>query len=291
MSGKIMPQSEKEYSIKIDNAFIQLVIAKENISSEQIVELTSHVHSHAEIFTCNKGEITLEFANKTITLYQGDGVIIPPSIPHNRVNRYKEIDTNALGVVCSEISKQHEYNVYSTFKSHINSNDIFVFRNQNGFCAAVNNILKNTTNENKFINIITFVTEFCKLFSSDDSLQKLSEKTDKNIKNIDRLVKLDFLINTKFMTDLNNRQVASELFISERQLARLVREHYGSTLHSLIVNKRIEAAATLLEKTDYSVESILLLVGFKSKTAFYNDFYKIYGYTPTEYRHKIKSTL
>lgn len=279
---------DKKPIISVDNALIKIVVDKENTSPEQIVKLTLHEHSHAEIFTCNTGEITLEFPQKTITLYPNDGVIIPPSMPHNRINRDKEIDTNAIGLVCSEINCQSEYNLYTIISNYLNGNNIVVFRNKPEFCSAVDNILKNKNNPNKLLLSLSLVTELCKLFSSDDcSIENLKVKKETNVKNIDRLVKLDFLINTKFMTELNNKQIASELFISERQLARLVREHYGQTLHSLIISKRIEAAATLLEKTDYSVESISLLVGFKSKTAFYNDFYKIFGYTPTEYRQKM----
>ncbi len=288
MNKKPVEQTKNGFSISIDNALIKILFGKEKSSSEKIVEMTLHGHSHAEIFTCKSGEITLEFPQATVTLYQNDGVIIPPSMLHNRINRDKEIDTNAFGVVCSEINCQVEYDLYSFISKYINGKNIVLFRNKPEFCAIVDKILNNNNQTNKFILSISFVTEFCKLFSPEDfTIENLKVKTETNVKNIDRLVKLDFLINTKFMTGLNNKQVASELFISERQLARLVREHYGSTLHALIVNKRVEAAATLLEKTDYSVESISLLVGFKSKTAFYNDFYKIYGYTPTEYRQKM----
>lgn len=292
MNRPLLNQSKDGLNISVDNAMIKVVVDKENTSSEQIVEMTLHVHSHAEVFTCKSGEITLEFPRKTITLYQNDGVIIPPSIQHNRINRDKEIYTNAIGIVCSEISGQSKFDLYSLISKYINSDNIFVFRNKPEFCLVVDKILNKNSISNRLILLLSFVTEFCKLFSLDDfAIENLKIKKEANVKNIDRLVKIDFLLNTKFMTDLSNKQIASELFISERQLARLVRDHYGATLHSLLINKRIEAAATLLEKTDYSVESISLLVGFKSKTAFYNDFYKINGYTPSEYRQKVKNHL
>lgn len=288
MAKKSVNRNENGLSISIDDALIKVVIDKEKSSTEQIVKMTLHIHSHAEIFTCKSGVITLEFPQKTVTLYPNDGIIIPASMPHNRINRDKEIDTNVVGLVCSEINSNTEYGLYSLISGYLNGNNIIVFRNNLNFCNIVDNILKNNDRSNKLILAISFATELCKLLSTDEcTVENLKVKTETNIKNIDRLVKLDFLINTKFMTNLNNKLIASELFISERQLARLVRDQYGSTLHSLIINKRVEAAATMLEKTNYSVENIALLVGFKSKTAFYNDFYKIYGITPSEYRQKM----
>ena len=101
---------------------------------------------------------------------------------------------------------------------------------------------------------------------------------------MDRLLKLDYFINHKFMDPLTNKNIADELHIGERQLSRLVLAHYGTTLHTLFLRKRLSVAAMLLLESTDTIESIALAVGFKGKMNFYREFKKAYQMTPTQYR-------
>ena len=88
------------------------------------------------------------------------------------------------------------------------------------------------------------------------------------------------------MNPLTNKNIADELHIGERQLSRLVLNHYGTTLHALIVQKRISVATKLLEESTDSVENIALAVGFNNKMNFYREFKKLYNITPAQNRHR-----
>lgn len=287
MSDSITFLSKHESGIRIDNVIIKLIIDREHTKEENIVRMTMHSHSYAEIFTCNMGELTIATPHESVTLLPGDAAIIPPGVAHNTSVDPVTLNTlyNAVGIVCTECAGDGQRDVYSNVAAHTEGYNIHIFRDKTDFCKVLDTLFSGIDEKNEFISVLGFVNELCRLFRDSDKRRIKSEaRSDTSAKNIDRLVKLDYLINTKFMTNLNNKQIAADMFISERQLARLVRDHYGSTLHTLIINKRIETAAMMLEKTSYPVESIALLVGFKSKTAFYSDFYKIYGVTPIEYR-------
>ena len=76
------------------------------------------------------------------------------------------------------------------------------------------------------------------------------------------------------------------LYISPRQLSRIVSERYGEPLHKIIVRKRIECAEKLLFDSNLSIEEISAAVGFDTKSCFYRTFKAEYGITPLQYRKR-----
>lgn len=103
---------------------------------------------------------------------------------------------------------------------------------------------------------------------------------------IQRMMKLDQLINVFFMNDLSAEEVANHLFISSRQLDRIVKKRYGKTLHCVLIDKRLATAEQMLTSTDMTVDSIGNAVGFGSRSGFYREFVKRHGITPAEFRKK-----
>lgn len=288
MNDNIATITTKECNICINNTHLKFLIncSGSGENQEGIISLTNHMHLHAELFTCDKGEVKIEVPNQTINLFPGDAVIIPASVPHSRFNLTDDTFLSVIGIVWTKISCKEAPDTYSEISSFLSSKKPIIIRNKPELCKALDKLVTSINDDNELRLTLMFANEFIKLIDKKSTQNEHKSKGDVSIKNIDRLVKLDYILNTKFMTSISNKQIASELFISERQLSRLVCEHYGSTLHALIINKRIETAANLLEKTNYSADSIAHLVGFKSKTVFYSDFYKVYGITPNEYRQK-----
>lgn len=280
-----------EYGVRVDNAVVKLIIGRERPCDKKIVRMTMHVHSHSEIFVCKKGQMLVTTPGHEYVLSQGDAVIVPAGILHKKTV-FDDTEHIAVGVMCVECGGEFIKDSYSFISSYLNSDCVYEFKNKQSFCSSLEFVLKKAVSSDVMIYMLGFVAELFKLFAnSSHKCDNTVTRGERNLKNIDRLVKLDYIINTRFMTELSNKQIALELFLSERQLARLVRENYGATLHTLIINKRINAAAVLLDNTDNSVEEIAYSVGFKSKTSFYSDFFKAYGVTPVEYRLKNKDSV
>ena len=91
------------------------------------------------------------------------------------------------------------------------------------------------------------------------------------------------------MKKLTMKEIADELYISSRQLDRIVRKRYGKTLHKVIMETRVRTAEQMLLTTDMTVERIGRAVGFSSGAGFYREFSAAYGMTPAEYRRKQKT--
>ena len=86
--------------------------------------------------------------------------------------------------------------------------------------------------------------------------------------------------------DLNLSEIARRFNISSGYLSQLMNAHSEQNFNDYINELRIKTSKKmLLEKQfeNYTIESIGLECGFKSKSNFYSAFKKFTGQTPTEY--------
>lgn len=86
--------------------------------------------------------------------------------------------------------------------------------------------------------------------------------------------------------ELNNQVIAEAQGISARYLHKLF-QHEEETLHSLIINKRLERAHKLLSDLAFAahtIERIAFSVGFTTAAHFSSCFKKKYGISPSELR-------
>ena len=83
--------------------------------------------------------------------------------------------------------------------------------------------------------------------------------------------------------------MARQLYLSQRQLARLLQREYGMGYQEKLISARMDYAAMLLRTTDQSVSRIAEQVGYKSEPAFYKSFFRQHGVTPLAYRKENKS--
>jgi AraC family L-rhamnose operon transcriptional activator RhaR len=86
--------------------------------------------------------------------------------------------------------------------------------------------------------------------------------------------------------DIRPLDVAQHTSYNQSYLSKMFKDNLGMTITEYINNKRIENAICLLEDTNYSVEQICYMVGFKEKKYFYKCFKKITGLTPSAIRKK-----
>ena len=82
------------------------------------------------------------------------------------------------------------------------------------------------------------------------------------------------------------RELSNLLKLSSSQTLRKVKTATGKSVNQYIRELRLEKAAKLIRKTDYTAAEISYQVGFGSPTYFNNAFRKYYGITPGEYKAK-----
>lgn len=79
-------------------------------------------------------------------------------------------------------------------------------------------------------------------------------------------------------------KVADAHGVSLAYVSECVRFATGQTYKQLLKRHRLEEAARLLRRTDWSVHRIIASVGYENTSYFYGLFSEFYGITPREYR-------
>lgn len=290
MSNEIFAPKHRKICLQVENISFSLLLSplkesKENKSPRPYSFLHSHVS--AELFVCAEGVLTVEIPNGEIVLKKGDSAIIPPGIQH----RMKEFEfgtkSYAISFLCHKRNAGEGFDLYKTLSPFVTDQKITVVRKAPEVLTGVEKVLDGFSS-NKFLSIMHMLELLfvildypCEKIKPDTST-RLLESGDEDIS---RMMKIDELVNGFFDQNITLEEAAKYLYISTRQLDRIVRKRYGKSLRNVIVDKRIDAAGYMLENTDLSVDKIGRAVGFGSKMGFYREFSKKHGMTPSEYRN------
>ena len=288
--------TQKELCLQIENVIFRLLVHKPknrapgSDGSTQKFYTTMHTHVSTELFVCRSGEMTLRIPSGFITLKAGDAAVIPPGIQHFTYSKSEDICSCTISFICHKKSTRCEADVYKILSPFIIGRQIIVYRSSPELYDGVEKIVKEATND-KILPVLHTIELLIKaagmpcqrIEPSEDGIPENPTGTD-----IQRMMKLDQIINVFFMRDLTVEEVARHLFISPRQLDRVVKKRYGKTLRRVIIEKRLRSAEQMLISTDMTAESIGAALGFGSKPSFYREFLKEYGITPSEYRKKHK---
>ena len=279
---------KNQKSLTVENLNIKLFFQDEFINEQEKglpVHKQLHNHSYVEIFACLSGNITIKTVSGTkYDLYSGDVAIVPSAVEHFKAPASSP-DTKwvGFGFVFREVQSDGENDIYSFFDGLMEYDSVLVYRDVTVLCKHINDCHINRY-KNEVSSILSFLSEIIKLPKADNLLNDDADCNIQKSKNIERLLLLDSIINTRFHHNFSNKDIAALLYVSERHLSRIVYENYSEPLRVIILKKRLDVASELLVTTSDSIEFIAQSVGFKNKNSFYREFKKRFGKTPKEYR-------
>lgn len=95
---------------------------------------------------------------------------------------------------------------------------------------------------------------------------------------------IDVFFETHLKENCTVEQLAEQLYISGRQLTRLLQKHYGMSFREKLTATRLNRAAWLLRHTDMTVTAVATEVGYSVPSSFYHVFRQRFGMTPEQYR-------
>ena len=136
-----------------------------------------------------------------------------------------------------------------------------------------------------------FITEsFLRLLILElyENIRKKLGETDGR-ENIPVIANLTHRINQRINnidSDTKLKDIADELFISKRQLSRIIKKQYGVSFSERKMQLRIENAKLLLKNTDLSIEKIAERCSFYDSGTFIKKFTACTGMSPKKYRIK-----
>lgn len=285
MNPLLQLPGQRLFSVTVENVTIEFLVEQQEMESDQITSITRHDHAYIELFACVSGNIIIDTENGETVLHSGDIAVIPAHYRHIMLDSESSGTWGVCGITFVHRYTQNCTDLYSVFKRIYGESRIELIRNRPGLCDAVVRLAgvpgesKSCLPALRLALLLAETLEQESQFEQQDIIDMSCIGGD-----LDRISRLDYLINSCFMCELTAEYVAESLFISERQLMRITQKRYGSTFRQVVQNKRLDVAAKLLSETDDSVTEISRKVGFHSISHFYRSFGKRFGLTPSEYR-------
>ena len=258
----------------------KLLSTAKRIITEQI---TQNIHSHFtyEVFFVVNG--TLDFVTEHYTLhYQNKILIIPPGFKHCCLFEQAEC-------YCLLFSFQEDSDRTTAIKQQLNEgiqtieitdNAVFYIRN------FTEKILQNSLDGEAAANHLAALlfSEVLLPFRQEiHSSEKKSQSRSRHISTIEEYININ--IHRKFSL----ADVSSAIFLSTRQISRIIEQEYGCSFSQLVMNMRLDHCRRLLKNTEMPVGEIAKQVFSDTPNYFYAAFKRRFGISPAKYRKELRA--
>ena len=98
------------------------------------------------------------------------------------------------------------------------------------------------------------------------------------------LIRAKDLADSRYAEPLGVADLARAARLSPAHFSREFRREFGESPHQYLLTRRLERAAALLRRTDWTVADICFAVGLNSVGSFTPSFRRMFEVTPTAYR-------
>lgn len=246
-----------------------------------------HTNNCYELHIITEGSAIIKLDEISTEIHAGEMYLTTPHTPHGFIKSL------------SESSQAYVINFF--VKENSNNSPISNWLLKCKEMGAI--ILKNDFNAEKYIDqihtecitkksgyiekglalLFCLLTDIMRCASSPATLPIISNPNHNRMRVIDQYL-------NQHLSNCNADELAKQLFLSERQLSRIIKNIYGKSLREVNIEKRIIHAKHLLANTNLTIEQIAEMSGFSTQKYFSNTFKGQTGLTPTKYRKEATIT-
>lgn len=254
-----------------------------------------HRHGFTEIFLCARGKIVIDLADDRVELAGGSALVLPPHAYHHleRVGEdsvwyvfsaeAEKLDNRAAADAYTPLAAMLAAPAPARIDASLVAKETLagLLSPQTGFpasgllCAAV---------------LMTLADAYAESRSQRADRSQRAGRAQRagcaRTKTVPYIMQLDEILNAPAFVGLPAADIAEKLYISTRQLDRIVKKYYGMTLHRFVSESRVANAKKLLAAGTLSVEQVAEKAGFHSRAAFYREFTRSVGVSPAAFRKK-----
>lgn len=259
-----------------------------------------HSHSTMELMYVRSGSGVIHIEGESpIALEPGCLFFLNSSVPHKLVaNSDDPLDTAVLSFSLFPFSTPEKIpQAWVEDEQRIISSVIssrFLHALDNGNADNYLNWLEKSVPSKRLGELVIVKNLMsCFLMSAFQSFTKFPARKDFEsvLQGIPMLTasKITQYIQAHYMENITINSVAENLFYSPRQCQRVIRDSIGLSFSDFLSDIRLAHAKELLCTTDYSVEKIAELSGFKSGKSFSRQLKEKEGITPYRYRKEHRS--
>jgi len=230
-----------ELSVKIANKNYKAFF-KGGFYNHSLTTSSIHKHNYSEIHIISRGNATYNIENEIYSLTSGDMLIIPRDVFHCCIKKTPETRLSAF---------QINYNVNEISTVSIDSNIFDIYHKE----------IEKSIISQDYTTVSAYISLFCSYFYSDNKLS------------VQPITDYAFLIyeffSSNYSKDLQLRDLAKILYLSDRQTERLVIKYTGKTFKNELTTIRMNIAKKLLESSNMSLGEIAQYIGYHSYSGFY----------------------
>ncbi|WP_214630220.1 AraC family transcriptional regulator [Paenibacillus agaridevorans] len=247
----------------------------------------SHFHSTYEIYYLMAGKREFFIQDRTITIHEGDVVIIAPNILHRTTNAEQPMHERF-------IINMHE-RLFSSDGAHkealrpLLEKDYLVLsgslRNRLSLDMLAGTIIQEMKERGSGFELLArslavqLLIACCRHYRQHEEELPLSPSPMH-----DRISEIVRHINDRYQEELSLSLMADQFYISPYYLSRSFKEATGFAFVEYVNSVRIKEAKKLLELSSLKVNAIARKVGFGSVTHFGRVFKEVTGHAPLYYR-------
>lgn len=255
----------------------------ENTDGKYDTGAIMHTHAYVEIFGCPCGSFCIQTEQGVCTLYKGDIVIVPVGVQHTLMAGTERAFWCAERFQFTKVSRRNCRDLFSSLEQLCKGDGLKLFRRENAAAELLQTVHRKLPENNLYIKALQLLQILLQLAEKAACQTEVAPllKADSNM---ERIEQLDYIIYHCYMKSMTQKEIADGLFISESQLNRICHRRYHASLHSVLLERRLQAAKQLLINTDRNIETIAGEVGFRSPAVFYKEFRRKYGITPRQFR-------
>lgn len=255
----------------------------------EIIKLTSspgHWHSCIEVFLALSGILRITVDEEAYHLNEDDIILINAGQVH-------EIESNGNVVVALQINpsyykKELEQGVFFLCNSTVYHNKS-KFNELKRIIANIIQVYYNGKEDNELL-IASFsnqlVLELLKNFKS--SAGRSGSHCSKNLQRLGSIIRY---MNEHYTEDITLEKAAEHEYLSPSYLSHYFSINMGTTFFNYLTMIRMNHAVKDLLTTSLTIEQIAANNGFANSRYFVNNFKKLFGMLPRQYRNRQKNNM
>lgn len=239
-----------------------------------------HCNAEYELHIAMSGSCQLEIEDHTYLLTAPQAIIIPPGLYHYPYELSETFEHFTISFTLSD---------GALLRSLSNAESIGIPFSISGepvsLCRSIyreyidTSLYRSEMLHALLSGLIISILRPLRLKEGKEDARLLTEEAE-------RVVLMDEFFSSCFTENARAEALAERLHLSKRQLARVVKQHYGMCFQQKLTNSRMDRAAWLLRTSDQSIGEIAELVGYSSEAAFYQVFRDWFHLTPGQYRRQ-----
>lgn len=272
-----MKQLQYKHTLHLHNNLVQVRISKNFEHQRYHWDVSRHCNAEYELHILLKGKVRMEVENTHLLLEARQGVLILPGQYHVPLEICEDPERFVLSFTLSDgdlaESLQKEVSGFRVFSL---STDMLQE------CLSIYqeySVLSAYRNEKIHALLTSFMVSMLRRLNSGPAAVSALSSSE-----IERTDIIDNFFDEQLKDCLGAEYLAKQLYLSERQLNRVILRLYGMTFQEKMIKAKMDRAAWLLRTTDKKIDEIAEDVGYASEAAFYVAFRKYFQITPQKYR-------